>query len=145
VVEPRTLPAPAPTLTPETEPFWTAAAEGRLLLKRCLACAAVIWYPRSHCPLCGSRETEWFTGSGHGTVYSFTVNHKGEGAYRGAPYVLAYVELVEGPRVLTNIVDVDPAAVTVGMAVQAVFAPTGEGTALVRFAPRREPGGHRTD
>lgn len=131
----RTLPAPAPAVNAETEPFWSAAAEGRLLLKRCLSCEAVVWYPRALCPECGSQRTGWFEGSGRGTVYSFTVNHKGEGAYRGDAYVLAYVELEEGPRVLTNVVRIDPGEVRIGMAVRAVFAPTDKGTALVRFAP----------
>lgn len=131
----RTLPAPMPAVNTETEPFWSAAADGRLLLKRCLSCAAVVWYPRGMCPHCGSPRTEWFEGSGRGTVYSFTVNHKGEGAYRGQVYVLAYVELEEGPRMLTNVVEIDPGEVEIGMAVRAVFAPTDGGTALVRFAP----------
>jgi uncharacterized OB-fold protein len=135
VAEPRTLPAPAPAVTPETEPYWTAAAQGRLLLTRCPSCQAVVWYPRAMCPECGNRGTDWFEASGRGTVYTFTVVHKGDGAYRGDPYVLAYVELDEGPRVLTNVVDVDPGEVRIGMAVRAVFHPTDKGSALVRFAP----------
>lgn len=135
MTEPRTLPAPAPQVNPETEPFWSAAAQGRLLLKRCPACSAVVWYPRSMCPECGGGGTDWFEASGRGTVYSSTVNHKGEGGYRGGPYVLAYVELEEGPRVLTNVVGIDPGEVTIGMPVRAVFAPTDQGTALVRFEP----------
>jgi uncharacterized OB-fold protein len=135
MTESRTLPTPAPAVSVETEPFWSAAAEGRLLLKRCLGCQAVVWYPRALCPVCGSHNTEWFEGSGRGTVYSFTVNHKGDGAYRGEPYVLAYVELDEGPRVLTNVVRIDPGEVTIGMPVRAVFDATEKGTALVRFVP----------
>ncbi|BBZ15474.1 Zn-ribbon domain-containing OB-fold protein [Mycobacterium branderi] len=129
------LPAPAPLVNPETEPFWRAADAGQLLLKRCSSCDATIWYPRDLCPECGSFNTEWFEGSGRGTVYSFTVNHKGDGVYRGEPYVLAYVELQEGPRVMTNIVGVDPADVRIGMPVKSVFAKTGEGSALLRFEP----------
>src|SRR5581483_11179388 len=98
-------------------------------------CAATIWYPRAMCPECGCLRTEWFAGSGSGVVYSFTINHKGVGLYRGDPYVIAYVELEEGPRVLTNIVDVDPTEVRIGMAVKSVFVKTGDRLALMRFAP----------
>jgi uncharacterized OB-fold protein len=106
------------------------------MLQRCSECQAVVWYPRSLCPRCGSVQLEWFEASGRGSVYTYTVNHRGEGPYREAgPYVLAYVELEEGPRLLTNIVDCDPGELRVGMPVQAVFHDTGEGTALVRFLP----------
>lgn len=129
------LPAPAPSVNPETQPFWDATAEGRLLLKRCNACRSTIWYPRAMCPECGSTDTEWFEGSGRGTVYSCTVNYKGDGAYRAAPYVLAYVELEEGPRIMTNIVGTDPTQVSIGQPVKVVFEPTGEGPSLPRFEP----------
>ena len=130
------LPAPAPAVNPETEEFWTATAQGRLLLKRCLDCGSVIWYPRAICPQCASLRTEWFQSSGRGHVYSYTVNHRGEGAYAGAvPYVLAYVELDEGPRVMTNLVEADEPDLAVGLPVEVAFHDTGEGTALPRFRP----------
>ena len=133
------LPAPAPAVNPETQEFWTATAAGRLLLKRCHDCGAVIWYPRAICPECWSPRTEWFPASGRGRVYSYTVNHRGEGAYAGAvPYVLAYVELDEGPRVMTNIVAADAAELAVGLPVEVVFHDTGDGSALPRFRPRKD-------
>ena len=129
-----TLPVSAPTPTPETAEFWAATAEGRLLLKRCTACAAVIWYPRAICPVCHATTTEWFASSGRGRVYSYTVSRRGEGAFKdAAPYVLAYVELDEGPRLLTNIVDCDVDAVAIDQQVQAVFVDTGQGSAIIRF------------
>jgi uncharacterized OB-fold protein len=130
------LPAPAPVVVPETEVFWAATADGRLLLPHCPACGSTFWYPRGLCTSCGSTDIEWVDASGHGTIYSFTVIHRGEGAYRVAtPYVVAYVELDEGPRILTNVVDCDPGAVEVGQGVQVVFHDTGEGNALPRFRP----------
>jgi uncharacterized protein len=135
-VEARTLPTPAPPVSPETQPYWEAAADGRLALQRCDGCDAVIWYPRGLCPECGGTSLTWFDASGRGRVYSYTVNRRGMGEYREAsPYVLAYVELEEGPRVLTNVVDCDPESVRIGDAVRAVFHPAGDGVALVRFAP----------
>ena len=137
------LPSPAPAVNPETQEYWAATAQGRLLLKRCLDCGSLIWYPRAICPECASLRTEWFQASGRGRVYSYTLNHRGQDAYSDAgPYVLAYVELDEGPRMMTNIVGADAAGVTVGMRVEVVFHDTGDGTALPRFrpAPGLEPG-----
>ena len=131
----RTLPAPPPVINVETKPFWDATSEGRLVLPRCNDCATVIWYPRLFCPECNSFDVSWFEASGRGTIYSFAVNRRGQGDYRDLTYVLAYVELEEGPRVLTNIVDCDVEQVAVGQAVQVVFHPTSNGAALPRFKP----------
>ena len=130
----QSLPAPPPAVNPETKPFWDATAEGRLLLKRCLDCGSVIWYPRAICPQCASLRTEWFEAAGRGCIYSYTVNHRGEGAYQGSPpFVLAYVELAEGPRVMTNIVGAQESDLDVGLPVELVFHDTGDGAALPRF------------
>lgn len=130
------LPTPGPTVTPETAPFWEAAAQGVLRLPRCRACAAVIWYPRPQCPRCGSSDVEWFAASGRGTVYSFTITRRAGGPYGdAAPYVLAYVELDEGPRMMTNVVGCPPESVYVGQVVVAEFHDSGDGAALVRFRP----------
>jgi uncharacterized OB-fold protein len=130
------LPAPAPNVNPETRPFWDATTEGRLILRKCTACGTVNWYPRTLCPACGSFDTEWIEAAGRGTIYSFTVTRRGSGAYRdAAPYVLAYVELAEGPRMMTNIVDCDVDALQIGDPVEVVFHDTGQGAALPRFRP----------
>ncbi|TMR06637.1 Zn-ribbon domain-containing OB-fold protein [Actinomadura soli] len=125
------------------ETFWTATTEGRLLLPRCESCATVIWYPRPFCPRCGGRDVMWFPASGEATVYSYTVVRKARGGYRElTPYVVAYVELAEGPRILTNIVGCDPSEVGIGQAVTLVFdAPAaaaedgGVRARLYRFRP----------
>lgn len=131
------LPSPSPPISPESSPYWEGAAEGRLRLQRCRVCESVIWYPRSICPSCAATSLDWFDASGRGVVYSFTVNHRGTGPYaKVGPYVLAYVELEEGPRVLTNIVDANPDSIHVGQQVTARFDSSADGTAaLVRFAP----------
>jgi uncharacterized protein len=136
------LPVPPPAVNPETREFWAATADGRLLVKRCLDCDSLIWYPRAICPECGGLRTEWFEVTGRGSIYSYTVNHRGEGAYQGSPpFVLAYVELDEGPRIMTNIVEAGDAELAVGLPVQVVFHDTGEGAALPRFRPLLQPGG----
>lgn len=130
------LPAPAPGVNPETQPFWDATTRGELWLKRCQDCGEAFWYPRAICPRCASMRTEWSRASGRGRIYSYTVNHRGEGPYRGCePFVLAYVELDEGPRVMTNITGADVGGLAVGAPVEVVFHDTGEGAALPRFQP----------
>ena len=135
---PADLPTPAPLVSPETKPFWDATASGRLVLPRCDACGLMIWYPRTICPSCPGTSVTWTECSGRGSVYSYTVTRRGAPGRWGAaaPFVLAYVELEEGPRVLTNIVDCDPDDVRVDLPVEVAFADTGEGNALPRFRPR---------
>lgn len=135
------LPVRKVEVNAETQEFWDATTRQTLLLRRCDACAAVIWYPRAFCPMCQSMETSWFASSGRGSVYSFSITRKGSGAWAAAaPYVIAYVELEEGPRVLTNIVGCAVDEVHVGMAVTVAFDPvideTGTETmAMYRFGP----------
>jgi uncharacterized OB-fold protein len=129
------LPLIDPPISPEARPFWEAARRGRLLLPRCLSCQTLIWYPRGVCPGCGGRGIEWLEGSGRGVIYSFSIIRRGAPApfRNAAPYVLAYVELDEGPRLMTNIVDCDVDSLAVGDRVIAVFQPAGEQAAVVRF------------
>lgn len=104
------LPALDPTVQDDAEPFWEATAEHRLVVPRCERCASVIWYPRGFCPSCSSFDIEWIELGGTGSIYSFSIPRRGQGAYRDvAPYVVAYVELDipgehPGPRIITNIV-----------------------------------------
>jgi uncharacterized protein len=131
-----TLPGRAITANIETQAFWDATAQGQLLLPHCNSCQTVIWYPRGHCPVCMSTDLSWIPSSGKGVVYSFSITRSGGGAWKPAsPYVLAYVELAEGPRVLTNIVNCDVDDVRIGMAVHVEFDDVIEGTAIYRFAP----------
>ena len=118
--------------------MWEAADEGRLLVTKCGHCQALSWYPRSICVACSRLNTGWLEVSGHATVYSYTVVRRGHGAYKdAAPYVVAYVQLREGPRMLTNIVNCEPADVTIGLDVKVVFQRGGGGDALPRFEPHR--------
>ena len=131
------LPVPTPTPTDFERPFWEAAARGALALVRCTACAEVIWYPRPFCPNCAGRSVAWFDALGTGTVYTFTIARKASAPFDAStPYVIAYVELTEGPRILTNLVGVDPDDVTIGMPVEVTFDTGDHGFALHRFRPR---------
>ena len=121
---------PAPRTLPESQPFWTAADEGRLLVKKCNACGEVHFYPRDICPHCLSDDTVWLQACGTGTVYSFSTMGKAEAAY-----TLAFVTLDEGVTLMTNLVDCDPAAVVIGQAVRVVFKPSEGGHAVPMFTP----------
>jgi uncharacterized OB-fold protein len=131
-----TLPVPAPLVTPANERFWAATAQNRFELQRCTACDTVVWFPQRRCPECWTESLDTFDAAGTGTVYSFTVVRRGNGDWRdAAPFVLAYVELDEGPRVLTNIVDCDPDDVHIDMPVTLLWHDTGENSSLYRFRP----------
>jgi hypothetical protein len=124
----RTIPAPQPS--PDTKPFWAAAAEGKLLLKKCRACGESHYYPRPLCPFCGSDATEWQAASGAGTLYSYSVMRRAE-----VPYAIAYVTLDEGPTMMTNLVDCDFDRLRIGQRVRLVFTPTDGGAPVPTFTP----------
>lgn len=116
----KTYPSPIPN--PDTQVFWDAAKEGRFLVKFCKDCGKAHWYPRAVCPLCFSSNTEWRTGSGKGSIYTYSPMRRAD-----PPFVLAYVTLEEGPTMLTNIVDCDPDQLAIGQPVELLFRPsTGE-------------------
>ena len=130
------LPAPAPVINSTTAEFWKATTEGRFILQRCNGCDIVLWFPRRNCPKCWTEDVSTFDAQQTGIIYSFTVVRKGKGAFQDAgPFVIAYVELADGPRIMTNIVDCDIGALHIGMPVEMVFHDTGEGSALYRFRP----------
>jgi uncharacterized OB-fold protein len=131
------LPIPPAAINPDNAEHFRALEEGKLLLPRCDRCSEVFWYPRHHCPVCGGNSVSWLTASGQGLIYSFTIVRKGPGPYTEiGPYVLAYVELDEGVRVLSNITDVaDIQALEIGMPVEAVFDREPETAVLLRFRP----------
>ena len=102
---------PIPQPTPETQAYWDACAEHRLTLQRCLDCDGrpAYFYPRPFCPRCLSRNVEAFEASGRGTLHTYVIAHRGaQGFQVDVPYVIAVVELDEGPRMMTNIVGVEP-------------------------------------
>jgi uncharacterized OB-fold protein len=132
-----TLPVESPDVTAETLDFWEGLKNGTFLLRRCDRCQTVIWYPRGFCQSCGSLETSWVAASGKGHIYTFTVVHRSilpDWAAAG-PYVIAYVELDEGPRIMTNIVNADPETLAIGAPVRVVFPTNDKGEALYRFEP----------
>lgn len=129
---------PVPVPTPETRPYWEAAKRHELVLPRCRQCKTMHFYPRGICPDCMSSDIAWEQVSGKGTVHTFTVVHRGLKDFPlGSPYVIAMVELDEGPRLMTNLVDVEPDAtkITIGMRVEVTFADVTPTATLLHFKP----------
>ena len=131
--------AAAPAYNRETEPFWTAAADGRLVLPVCDACGTTSGTRARGARSAAATAVTWTELSGAGTVYACTVIRKARGPWAdAAPYVVAYVELDEGPRILTNVVTDDAESVRIGMPVTATFVPVegaDEPQAILRFTP----------
>ena len=112
--------------------YWDAAREGRLLIQRCTRCRRYQFYPRQHCAVCLAADPEWVTASGRGTLHSFTVVHRTPNAQFAdlTPYVLALVDLDEGVRITTALVDVGNREFRCGARVRIVFPVVAEDLVL---------------
>jgi len=134
----RPLPQP---ITPEAKPFWDGLREGKLLLPKCNACGHVFFYPRVFCPRCHARDIGWIQASGRGKLYAFEIAYQGfSKAFKiKPPYVLALIELAEGPRMMSNLVNVepDPKVIKCDMPVRVVFAKLSDEVTLPLFEPAR--------
>ena len=130
---------PSPDL--ETQPFWDAAKEERLLIRHCNACGEYHFYPRPFCPSCWSEDVEWFDASGRATLYTWSVVYQNDLPPWPArvPYVAAVVDLAEGPRMQTNVVDCEFDALTDGMELEVVFQATSEDFTIPVFRPVTAP------
>jgi uncharacterized OB-fold protein len=106
-----------PTPDPETQPYWDAAKEGKLLIRRCNACKRAYFYPRDFCPHCWSEDVSWEEASGRATLYTWSVVRRNDLPPWGerVPYVAAVVDLEEGPRMMTNVEGADLDALAIGM------------------------------
>ncbi|MEU1302346.1 Zn-ribbon domain-containing OB-fold protein [Streptomyces shenzhenensis] len=106
-----------------TRPYWDAAADGLLLLRRCAACGRAHHYPREFCPHCWSEDVGWERASGRATLYTWSVVHRNDLPPFGArtPYVAAVVDLAEGPRMMTEVVDCAAGALRAGAELAVAF------------------------
>ena len=130
--EPKPRPAPVPDA--DWAPYWDATLAGRLIVQHCPECGHYQLYPRAHCLACRA-AVEWVDASGQGTVHSFTVIRQNPSrSFRHLlPFVVALVDLAEGPRLMTNLVGCDPGEVRIGAAVQVRFEPVSDTAALPLF------------
>jgi uncharacterized OB-fold protein len=134
---------PLPVVDPGTAPYWKALTEHKFILKSCRDCGRAHFYPREACPHCYSDNLEWKEAKGQAEIYSFTVCHRpaGPAFAEDVPYVVAVVELDEGPRMMTRI-DGDISAVKIGHRARIKFHEAGEGVVLPYFTIVAEGAGH---
>jgi len=133
------VPKPLPQITPEMAPFWEAARRHELMVQRCRGCGTRRFPARELCSRCLSRDAGWERVSGRGQVFSFAIMHQ---VYHPAfadavPYAIVVVELEEGTRMLSNLVDCPTADVAIGMPVEVVFEDVAPDVTLPKFRPRR--------
>lgn len=128
-----TLPRPVPN--PDSTTYWNAAAEGRLLIRLCRECGVRHFMPRHLCPNCWSDKLDWIQSEGRGIVHSFSIVHRAPTpvfASQG-PYVIALVDLHEGPRMFANVIGEGAASVVIGDTVRVVYEDRGEGVKVPQF------------
>lgn len=126
-----------PRPTPETAPFWQGCHDHKLLLQRCTACGKHQFYPRLICAHCMSEQLEWIEASGRGKVETYTIVTRAvsEAYAADAPYVIALIELDEGPTMMSNVIGCDVGKIKSGMAVEVIFEDWSEEITVPKFRP----------
>lgn len=130
----RVIPKP----TPETQHYWDGAKEGELRLQQCNSCDKVYFPPRAFCPECGSRDVKVIKASGKGRLYSYIINHLPAPGFEG-PFAVAIVELEEGPRLMSNILECEqtPEALQLDMPLEVTFEKLTDEITLPQFKPAK--------
>jgi uncharacterized OB-fold protein len=125
---------PLPIQDSLSRPWFEAAAEGKLLIQRCAACGKFQFYPRVHCVHCFAADPEWHEASGRGTLHTYSVIYQTPNPeFAGdCPYVLAIIDLEEGVRMTSRLIDVPEEAIACDMPVRVTFGET-DGVALPLF------------
>ena len=138
MASPSNVSRPLPQPTPETQHFWDGARAGELRLQRCDDCRHPYFPPRPFCPACGSRAVSVFNASGRAKLHSYVIHHRPVPGFT-PPYAIAVVELEEGPKMMTNIVDCPqtPEALQLDMALQVAFVPQNDKITLPFFRPAK--------
>jgi uncharacterized OB-fold protein len=129
---------PRPEPTPETKHFWEGTKAGKLLLQRCGDTGRAYFPPRPFSPYTGTRNVEVFEASGRATLLSYVIHHRAVPGFK-APYAIAVVELEEGPRMMTNIVDCPqtPDALELDMKLEVAFTKMDDDITLALFRPAK--------
>ena len=129
---------PLPQPTPETQPFWDSLKRHQMQVQRCRECREFYFYPRPFCPRCYSKDVAWEDVSGKATLETYVINHRAAPRFEeDAPYVIAVVTLAEGPRMMTNLVEVapEPAALPPDMPLEVVYDDVTDEITLLKFRP----------
>jgi uncharacterized OB-fold protein len=130
---------PVPMPDHVTGKFWEAAKQHKLIVQRCIDCGARQFFPQSYCRCCLSENIEWSEASGRGKIYSYTIIHRPPSSafQEDVPYTVALVELDEGVRMMSNIIDIEPEDVRVDMPVEVVFEDISSTISLPKFRPMK--------
>jgi uncharacterized protein len=126
---------PAPVVTYDNRGFWEAARERRLVTQRCTSCGRLSHPPRPMCPQCHSLDQEFIDVAGTGTIYSYTILHHPQNPAFDYPVLAVLVDLDEGPRILSNLVNCPADRIRIGMPVRVTFEPTADDMAVPVFEP----------
>ena len=130
---------PIPVPQGESDEYWNKAKEGELWLRNCNSCGNPYFYPRDISPCCFSKDTSWIKASGKASLHTYAIVHRAPhpGFAQDAPYVVAIVDLEEGPRMPTNIVidDPTPENLQIGMPLEVIFEDISDKIALPKFKP----------
>jgi uncharacterized OB-fold protein len=126
---------PLPVANADSKPYWDAARERRLVIRKCNSCGQLHFMPRHLCPACWSDQLEWVDATGAGSVHSFTIIRRAsDPAFAPlVPYAVALIDLDEGPRMMANIVGANALEVAIGDRVQVSFEDRGNGAMLPQF------------
>ena len=127
-----------PQPTPETKHFWEGTKEGELRLQQCSGCSHTYFPPRPFCPDCGSRDVNVIKASGKGRLFSYIINHLPAPGMK-PPFTVAVVELEEGPRMMSNILDCEPSpeALELDMPLEVTFERLSDEISLPQFKPAK--------
>lgn len=130
---------PLPVVQPWSQKFWEGTSEGKFLIQHCKDCDSNIFYPRKFCPECWSGNLDWIEASGKGRVMTFStaVSMVEPRFMDELPYTLAYIDLDEGIRIMSKIIDCAPQDIKIGMRVEVVFKER-ENFMLPYFKPVKE-------
>jgi uncharacterized protein len=138
-----TVPLPSPIANGDSLTYWNAARDRKLLIQRCRACGELHFMPRYLCPACWSDQLEWVESRGVGRVHSYTIIRRAPLASFAelTPYVVALIELDEGPRMVANVLGQDALEVKIGDPVRVLFEDRGDGALLPQFQRENVQGG----
>ncbi|MFJ4048930.1 MULTISPECIES: Zn-ribbon domain-containing OB-fold protein [Pseudomonas] len=130
------IPLPTPIANADSQPYWDAARDGRLMIQHCTDCGSVHFMARQLCPSCWSQHLEWVPSQGTGKVHSFTIIRRASlPAFTAqVPYVVALIELDEGPSMVSNIVGADALDVQIDDRVQVTFEARGDDARIPQFS-----------
>lgn len=132
---------PLPKINADNRTFWEECRNHVLKVQKCLDCGKLRWPPAFVCPHCLEQKSQWVKMSGKGKIFTFAVYHTAfhPGFKKEVPYVVAVVELAEGPRMMSNIIGCDPDEIFCGMPVKITWTDADKQFSIPLFCPDKKP------